>query len=377
MELTREEERMLWGEEGPGVQRAMEILVSLGEIYSADRLVPIRSAQVAGVSYMTIGEAGLEFLRDWAAEDCRVRVLATLNPAGVDLENRAGLEYPHDFAEKQGEILEAYRALGVLPSCTCTPYLIGNLPRFGEPVAWSESSSVIFANSVLGARTNRESGIAALASALVGRTPSYGLHQGENRRATFRVSITAPLQGTADYAALGYYLGRHHDGIPLLEGLSPSVEEMKVLGAALSTGSISMFHIPGVTPEAEEGEGLERVEVGREGLEEAYGELNTTDDVDVVCVGCPHATPREVLEVLKARPRRETWIYTARQNLPLFERYDRDENVRIICDTCMVVSPLREMGIESIGINSAKGAFYCRNLAHLEVRFDSLENLLR
>jgi hypothetical protein len=377
MELTREEEGMLSGGEGPGVQRAMEILVSLGEIYSADRLVPIRSAQVAGVSYKTIGEAGLEFLRDWAAQGCRVRTLATLNPAGVDLENRAGLEYPPDFTEKQGAILEAYRRMGVLPSCTCTPYLIGNLPRFGEPVAWSESSSVIFANSVLGARTNRESGIAALASALVGRTPSYGLHREENRKATFRVAVTAALRETADYAALGYYVGRHYDGIPLLEGLSPSVEEMKVLGAALATGSISMFHIPGVTPEAGGGEALERVEVGREEVEEAYEELKTADDVDIVCIGCPHATPREILEVLKARPRRETWIYTARQNLPLFERYARNENVRILCDTCMVVSPLREMGIEAIGINSAKGAFYCRNLSRLQVRFDSLTNLLR
>src|SRR3989304_5219091 len=149
MELTRGEEAILRGDEGEGYQKAMEILVALGKIQGAQRLIPVRSAQVSGVSPMTIGEAGMEFLRDWASSGVKARIYATLNPAGGDLKSWRSLGYPADFARLQDKILAAYTAMGIVPSCTCTPYLVGNLPAPGESVAWAESSSVIYANSVL------------------------------------------------------------------------------------------------------------------------------------------------------------------------------------------------------------------------------------
>src|SRR4030067_174911 len=182
MNLAKEEEKMLNGEEGYAVRKSMEILVALGDIYGAKSLIKVGSVQVAGVSYHNLGDAGLEFLNELAV-DGRVKVLTTLNPAGMDLENWQQLGISPEFAEKQNQVIAAFERMGILISCTCTPYLIGNLPLYGEHVAWSESSAVTFANSVLGAKTNREGGPSALAAAFVGKTPCYGVHPHEQQNA--------------------------------------------------------------------------------------------------------------------------------------------------------------------------------------------------
>ena len=376
MYLTREEERLLAGEGGEALRRAMKVLLTIGEMKGAERLIPIASAQVSGVSYKTIGDAGLEFLRDLAESGARVRVPTTLNPAGVPLDSARELGFPEEFIKKQEEILRAYTSMGVIPSCTCTPYYAGNLPRYGEHIAWAESSSVIFANSVIGARTTRESAVSALAAALLGKVPEYGLHLEENRRGSFGVKIKAELKGSTDYAALGYYVGRNYEGIPVFSGASPRGEDLKALGAALATGAISMFHFAGATPGYRE-EKLERVEVGEAELRSVWEELNTCEDPQVVTIGCPHASLREVLAVIELNPRREVWVFTSRQVKALLEPRIGNENIKLIADTCMVVAPLEELGIRCIGVTSAKAAFYCANLSKLRVRFDSLENLLR
>ncbi|RMF91080.1 MAG: DUF521 domain-containing protein [Methanobacteriota archaeon] len=377
MELTREEERMLSGDMGEGVQKAMEILVSIGDIYGAERLIPVRSVQISGVSYKTIGDAGLEFLKDFASLNARAGVLATLNPAGIDLELENS-DVPEGFLRKQREILKAYEAMGAVPSCTCTPYLAGNKPGFGEHVAWAESSAVAYANSVIGARTNRESAITALASAIAGRTPLYGLHLDENRLPTLRVSVSTELASVKDFSALGYYVGKHFDGIPIFEGIKPGVEGLKTLGAALATGKITMFHIAGVTPnETGDTGGLEEIDFGEDEKREVMEELNTCEDPDVICIGCPHCTIDEMRQVIAANPDREVWVYTARQNKHRIAERIKNPNIRIISDTCMVVQPLEEMGITSIGTNSAKCAFYTRNLSGLDVRFDTMRKLLK
>ena len=376
MHLTREEERLLDGEGGEALRKAMEILLALGEINGAERLIPISSAQISGISYKTIGDAGLEFLQDIARSGARVRVFTTLNPAGAPLDAAIELGFPEDFVAKQRQILAAYESMGVVLSCTCTPYYVGNLPRFGEHIAWAESSSVIYANSVIGARTNRESAVSALAAALVGKVPDYGLHLDENRRGSFRVVIGTELRGSTDYAALGYYVGKNYSGIPVFEGASPRGEDLKALGAALATGAISMFHFAGATPEYRE-EKLERVEVGEEELREVREELNSCEEPDIVTVGCPHASLREVLAIAKLNPRREVWVFTSRQVKEAAERYIKNENIKLIPDTCMVVAPLEELGIKCIGVDSAKAAFYSANLSKIRVRFDSIENLLR
>ncbi len=378
MELGRRERDILKGKAGEGLRKALEILIALAEIHNAKRLIPVSSAQVSGVSYKTIGDAGLEFLRDLADSEVKVSVPTTLNPSGAELNSE--LNFPEEFVEKQRQIIEAYSRLGVLTTCTCTPYFAGNLPKYGEHIAWAESSAVIYANSVLGARTNRESALSALAAALVGKTPEYGLHLEENRKPDFVVEIELPLSTEVEYAALGYYIGQNYSGIPYFRGRKrPSSDHLKALGAALATGKISMFHFHNSTPEAHlyTTDNLKKVEITAKELKEAYDYLNTADDVDVVAVGCPHASISEIYQVIKAKPKREVWIFTSKHIKEMFRDKIQNSNIKLIADTCMVVAPLEEMGIKSIGVNSAKAAFYCMNLSNLKVRFDSLQNLLR
>jgi hypothetical protein len=379
MYLDKSEEKTLEGEDGQVLQKAMELLVTLGELKGAERFVDIKSVQVSGVSYKTIGEAGLEFLEDWAKDGVKSRILATLNPMGVDLDTWEEFGFPSDFVEKQRRIIAAYEEMGIIPSCTCTPYLVGNLPRFGEDIAWAESSSVVFANSVLGARTNRESGPSALASALLGRTPLSGLHLEGERMPTFTVRLETRMTDPVDYSALGFYLGQNLDGIPYIRGVKgATMEDLKALGAALGTGRISMFHMEGATPEAGGYDIPEEViRFGDDEKREVMEKLNTAEETDIVCIGCPHCSIKEVLDVIRAGPEKETWVYTSRQTKALLEDRIKNKNIRLISDTCMVVSPLEEVGIESLGTNSAKCAFYSQNLSGIETRFDTLEALLR
>ena len=389
MHLTREEERMLAGEYGYALKKSMEILVALGEIYRAEKMIEIRSAQVSGVSYKSLGEEGLEFIEE-LAEDGRVRVETTLNPCGMDLKNWRDHGVPEDFAEKQLRVIEAYKKLGIKPTLTCTPYLAGNKPRFGDHIAWSESSAIIYANSVLGARTNREGGPSALAAAIAGRTPYYGLHLDENRIP--EIEVNAPrINGSYKHAALGFLIGeRVGDRIPLIKGLMASSEdELKALGAALAcSGGVALFHIDGITPEARslEMRAEERIVIEEGELEEAINKLNDESiDPDLVFIGCPHASIRELIifmEQLRGRKaKKRTWIYTSREVKELAERMGvskklRECGVEIVADTCPIVSPIRRMGIRSIATNSAKGAWFSRNLNKLKIRFMPIEKLV-
>ena len=200
MQLTAEEQALLAGGDGPGVRKAIEIVIALGKIYGADSLVPVQSVQVAGVSYKNLGPAGLAFLNEWAAEGGRVRVPTTLNPAGMDLDRWQELGFDRTFAEQQLQVVDAFATMGVEATCTCTPYLVGRVPEPGTHLAWAESSAVSFANSVLGARTNREGGPSALAAAISGRTAHYGLHRKENRLASVEILVHCPVEETADWA---------------------------------------------------------------------------------------------------------------------------------------------------------------------------------
>ena len=162
---------MLDGIAGPGVQRAMEIVATLGRIYGAPDLVPVTHVQIAGVSYKNLGDAGVQFLNEWADQGATVRVPTTLNPAGMELDRWQEMGIQPSFAEPQLSAIDAFVKMGVTPTMSCTPYLFpGYVPRRGDHLAWAESSAVVFANSILGARSNREGGPSALAAAIVGRT---------------------------------------------------------------------------------------------------------------------------------------------------------------------------------------------------------------
>ena len=395
MHLTVEERAMLAGEHGPALQKAMEIIVALGTIYGAAELVPVTSVQVAGVSYKNLGQAGLDFLREWAAQGARVRVPTTLNPAGMDLRAWRELGIPQTFARQQLAVVEAYRAMGISPTCSCTPYLVGNVPGFGEHVAWAESSAVSFANSVLGARTNREGGPSALAAALTGRTAAYGLHLDENRRARYMVDVRCPLRSGADFGALGYLVGKMvRNAVPYfrlstLPSPPPLTLPLKTLGAAMAaSGAVALYHVEGVTPEAQRGEMLapdaERVII--EDLSPAYAALNApVEQIDLVSIGCPHASLDEIAEVARAvddrRLRAALWITTARQIKDRAAEAGYVATIeaaggRVVADTCLVVAPMDALGFRTLATNSAKMAFYTPSHSGLQVRFGPLEQCL-
>jgi len=388
LRLTPEEKRMLSGEEGRATRKAMEILVALGEIYGAERLVPVSSVQVSGVSYKNLGDAGIEFLRE-LADDGRARVKTTLNPAGMDLTNWRAQGITEGFASKQLEVIDAYRRLGLEISCTCTPYLAGNEPGLGDHIAWGESSAVIYANSMLGARTNREGGPSALAASLTGRTPLYGYHLDQNRVTTMAVQVEARVKTAEDFAAMGYFVGKiAKNGLPHFSGIKQAgLEEAKELAAALaSSGGVAMFHMAGVTPEAREvPKGVETVSFGPTDLEEVTAGLNDDGDPDFVSVGCPHCSLKEVATIaglLKGRKvTREFWVCTSREVKRLsdkrgYTKVIEGSGAKIACDTCMVVAPVETMGFRVAATNSAKACHYLRNNG-LRVRFLTLEKCVR
>ncbi len=365
---------MLNGEEGYAARKSMEILVALGDIYGAERLIKVGSVQVAGVSYHNLGDAGLEFLNE-LAKDGKVRVLTTLNPAGMDLENWRELGISEDFATKQNLVIDAFQRMGILISCTCTPYLIGNLPRFGEHVAWSESSAVTFANSVIGARTNREGGPSALAAAFVGKTPCYGLHLEENRVPEVHVRVNVPLTKISDWGALGYAVGKKAENkIPYITGIREAeLDDLKSFCASVVTyGAKPLFYMQGITPASETVQiPKDTVTIDQSDIKNAYNNINDqVDDIDFVCVGCPHCSIKEIseiAEIVKGKKVKENvalWVATSRTTKQLADKRGYTDIIeaaggKFACDTCMAVAPLKGR-FKALATTSAKGCFYSR-----------------
>jgi len=389
MYLTKEEHRMLDGEEGYAVKKSMEILVALGEIYGAERLIKVGSVQVAGVSYHNLGDAGLEFLNE-LAKDGKVKVITTLNPAGMDLENWRQLGISEDFAKKQEMVIQAFEKMGILVSCTCTPYLIGNLPRYGEHVAWSESSAVTFANSVLGAKTNREGGPSALAAAFVGKTPCYGLHLDENRVPNIHVKVDAALAKFSDWGALGYVIGKKAENkIPYITGIKEAeLDELKSFCASVVTyGAKPLFYMLGITPGAERWPvPKETVTIEQRDIQEAYDRINDdVSDIDFVCIGCPHCSIKEIAEIArlledkKIAANTEFWVATSRSVKQLADKRGYTAIIeqaggKFACDTCMAVAPLKGR-FKALATTSAKGCFYSRQNG-MKTKMGSIEECI-
>jgi len=386
MFLTKEEEKILAGEEGLAAQKSMEILVALGEIFGAERMIDISSVQVAGVSYHNLGEAGLEFLED-LAKDGKVKVLTTLNPAGMDLENWRNLGIPSDFAEKQERVINAFKKLGIITTCTCTPYLIGNLPRFGEHIAWSESSAVTFANSVLGAKTNKEGGPSALASAITGKTPYYGFHLDKNREPEIVVNVKKEPKSEMEFGALALAIGKMvGKKIPLIKGIKKaSVDDLKSFCASFATySSTIMFHMEGITPNKFKANPKETIEITSKDVEDAIRFLNDEGDVDFVFIGCPHCSLAEIEKISKLlkgkKVKKETWICTARPTKKIadamgYTKIIEDSGAKFACDTCLAVAPLKGR-FKVIATNSAKGCYYGRGSNAFKTKFMTLEKCI-
>ena len=386
--------------EALGVEPAIaDLLARAAELLGTEEFVPAEHVQIAGVSYKTITETGLELRRELGSRYRFRSRHVTINPAGMDLEDWRSLGVPEEFAEKQREVIEIYLRMGASPTVTCTPYLIGHMPPPFTDAFLSESSVVSFANSVLGVRTNRESGLSTLLYAIAGYGPRYGLHLPQNRDPRVRVAVECELRGVVDFGLLGYRLGELVRGrIPYLTGIPsrPSVEELKALSAAgAASGSIDLYHIEDVTPEAKRGQiALDRIEesfrVTRHDLEAVKGRLNTGrfDQVDLVTFGCPHASLNEVKEIaalLAGRTVRDgvtLWVCTSRAVKELSERLGYVRTIAaaggtVVADTCMVVAPIEKMGHRTTATNSGKAAKYLPRFCQQNVVLESAEEILR
>jgi len=379
MHLDADDERILAGEQGETRQKMLELLVALGKVFGAERLVPIRSAQVSGASYKTIGEYGLQWL---SSLDAKAVVPAVLNPIGMPRERWQEMGVSEGFARKQLAVVAAYERLGISLECTCTPYYLRDT-AYGDHLAWSESSAVSYANSVIGARTNREGGPGALAAALVGKTPCYGFHLSEKRKPQVVIRVQGDTRdwSIAHFGALGYHAGKLvGNRIPFFSGINPDQDQLKALGAAMAaTGAVALYHVKGVTPEAVrvnyDLDGLEAIPVEPAEIQNLFTDL----PVEAVAVGCPHCSPAELTTIaglldgkLVSKP---MYVFVAQgvieRNRKTVDSIEKS-GARVFADTCMVVSPVMEQ-YASIMVNSGKALAYVPDMCGAKARIGTIE----
>jgi predicted aconitase len=380
MHLTNEEERMLRGESGKGTQKAMELLVAIGDAYDAEKMIPISRAHAASSGQ----EGDLYFVELLADGGARCKVPTSTNPVyDIEYFDRLFAEIPKGEAGVARRVMEAYERVGAILSWSCVPYLAENIPLYGETVAFSESSATPYVNSVIGARTNREAAQSALAAGVIGKTPKYGLHLKENRKGTHLIRVEAVLKDEFDYTLLGYCVGKRVGyGIPVLTGISrrPNTEEL-INFCAMSnvSGAISMFHIPGFTVEASnveeafQGDILEdKITVTDHELEQDYDELQTTSGkIDFVMLGCPHYTLKQVEEVARLLNGKKIhedvsfWVCTSATAKVLAERNGYVNAIEkagghVVVDTC-IDEPCWIAYKDKVGMtDSPKCAYYRR-----------------
>lgn len=407
MELNNQQQEMLDGKQGPGVQKAMEILQAYGDCYEAERMVPVTSVHVAG-NFPVLMDEGIEWLEELAAGGTRVRVFTTKNPEMFDPEQVDEMEIPTVYRVRQRRIHDALKSLGIVLTYTCHHYLVGNVPRFGDHIAWASSGSQVFANSVIGARSNRDGDHVALAAAITGAIPEWGLHLAENRKAEILIDVDGlrfEEYEPTDYKALGWHLGKQVGmKIPAFVNLPKDIHIEGVKGLLYTltvTGAMGLVHLVGITPEAPTVEaafgggapGTPDITVSQKEVDEAFYEISScsTDKVDLVIFGCPQCSIQEVQEIAgllegkRVHPDTQLWICTSRWVKTLCERMGllealRASGARVVSDVGAADGPhlyLREKGVRVLAVNSARASYYAHNLFGMDTWFGSTGDCVR
>ncbi|MDR2089956.1 MAG: aconitase X catalytic domain-containing protein [Clostridiales Family XIII bacterium] len=383
MILSKEEQALLNGEQGEAPRMAMEILSKIGEINEAERLIPIHSVHLVLHAYKSAFDAGVEAAEKIAYMGGKFSVPTTIDPYGMDAEDWRGAKTPEAYAVMQKRLEDAVMRMGVIPVWTCTPYYGFNMPKYGENVAWSESSAVAFANTVLGARTNRQTAIVDICCGILGKTPETGMHIQSNRCGEVRIRLEVDRDLKSwEYPALGYWLGKKLGSrIGVVEGMrgSPSPDHLKSLcAAAAASGSVTLLHIVGVTPEArtaEEAFGgrapLDACVVNEADLLRTRQSMCTTSGgrAEFVALGCPHYSVHEIRRVhellngRKVHPQTAFWIYANRDAIRLIEKMGIRQSLEasgvvLRAETCMIISPVAPWGFKSMITDSGKCAYY-------------------
>jgi predicted aconitase len=401
--LTDDERAMLAGDQGQAIQMAMRILSAMAGVYGATRLLEIESAHIDGCLYH--GYSGLEFARRLVEGGARVKVPTTLNVGAVDLLHPQYFQGSAEVGRHAKEMMLAYQKMGCSPVFTCAPYQTIQRPALGTQIAWAESNAIVFANSVLGARTNRYGDFIDICAAITGRAPAVGLHLKENRRGQLLYSLKGIperlLKEDILFPVLGYLIGASSGtSIPVLEGLHPQTTEdqLKALGAAAaSSGAVAMFHAVGITPEARTFEEAfqhqepERIiPITLTDIRATMAELSTVPDgsIDVVALGSPHFSFDEFAQLMPLvrtyppNPKVEFFVCTNRLVMANLQKRGwleelQNAGVQIVVDTCVVVTPIVHVQKGVLMTNSGKFAHYSPGNIGLQVIFGSLEECVR
>ncbi len=389
---------MAAGEMGPAVQLAMSVVSRMAAIVDAPRLLDVTHAHIDSSIY--VGDAGLEFAERLASLGARVAVPSSLNVSGVDEHHWQEWPVPPDWAGKAHRQMVAYRSMGCTETWTCAPYQTEARPSFGQQIAWGESNAIVFANSVVGARTERYPDLFDICAAITGRVPYVGLHTDEGRLGQVLVElhgVPASLQARDEfYPVLGFLLGRlAEDRIPVVDGLTvrPTDDQLKALGAAAaSSGSVALFHLVGITPEAptrdaafggRAPEVIHRVDLAA--LNETRRQLSTVDgaEVDLVLLGSPHFSIEEFRQLAPlVRGRRkadrvEFLVTTSRMMRELAAGSGVLQDLesfggRLTVDTCVLATPMLPPSVKTIMTNSGKYAYYVPGLLNRAITYGSL-----
>lgn len=394
--LEAEDEARIAGRRGEALKLATELIVGLARAMRAPHLIDISAAHIDGCLYH--GAASLDFVEHMLARGGRVGVPTTLNVGAMDLIHPElnGPGTPDTAAATR--LMRAHEALGCTPTFTCAPYLTIFRPRLGDQIAWAESNAIVFANSVIGARTNRYGDFIDLAAALTGRAPAYGLHVAENRRARIVLEVDETAVAGRDpgvlAVAVGLFLGaRAGDRVAAITGLPGLGEdELKALGAAAaSSGAVAMFHAVGITPEAptlEAALGGERPEavirVAARDLDRALQRIATAPPgtpLAAVSLGTPHASFAEIERLLQLAeqypPTIPLYVNTGRATMQRLEQGSHAARlaalgITVVVDTCTYVSAVMRGHEGTVMTNSGKWAWYAPSNLGVEVAFGSL-----
>ena len=379
MELTREEESALKGEQGEIMQMAYRILVATGEATDAEKLVPIEWAHLSGVNYNTIGDAGEELLSS-ISKDAKVKVKTSLNPMGFDIDNVSNYNLDDNFISKQLSIKKSYETMGVIPSFSCIPYEIFDIPKRGTQVAFAESNAAIHVNSFDNLKTNKESSFSALASAITGKSPNSSLRKETSSKLTIRMKVENPNELT--YGMLGFFAGKVGNESVNISGIGQLDRRSckSLCGGMGTSGTCAKFYFDEDNPESE------KVDFDQEEMNKVYDELNTCEKGDLITLGSPQLGLEEISDLairLKGRSfKKRCMIFCPRaikeQATKLGHTNELERaGCEILSDCCTCLTPLiKKEEVDAVTTNSIKGAYYLKNSNGVDVNLKSLSEII-
>ena len=398
MRLTDEEKRILDGQQGGAAQMALAVLVDLGELFGAEELIKVEQVHIDATLYMV--DAGLEFAERMADLGGEVGVPTSLNASAIDLRQWEAYRVPPEILTKHKRLEAAYLKMRAMPTWTCAPYQNGIIPRFGQQIAWGESNAIAFANSIIGARTNRYADLMDICAAIIGKVPKFGLHLAENRKATILIrlkGISAPMFANgAIYPLLGYLLGEMAgDQVAAITGIPPDAKIDSLKGfcaAAASSGAVGLFHMVGITPEAQtlemclhQSKPQSVFDITPKLIKKAEDRLWTVkgDAVDLIVSGCPHYSPAEFIQLvrlIKGKRIHNSVIFWAFTNRTVYAWIKNngilkdltDAGVMVFTDGCPLQYPKETWHFKAAMTDSAKFANYCFSQRGLDAAYGSL-----